>query len=142
MKGRIHTYYLISLLLISTSCSDLLEPEPIDLLTDDIVLNEAKDVPNVEIGLYSAFRPIIPSVVIAGDCTADMLQFRGTFSQYRELGTKTITSANGSAAALWGSIYNTIYIANFIIERLPAIPGVKTADRDRVMGTAYLLRGY
>ncbi len=142
MKSRIYTYYLISLFLISTSCSTLLEPEPIDLLTDDIVLNEAKDVPNVEIGLYSAFRPIIPSTVIAGDCTADMLQFRGTFSQYRELGTKTITSANASIAALWGSIYNTIYIANFIIEKLPTVPGVKSVDRERVMGTAHFLRGY
>jgi starch-binding outer membrane protein, SusD/RagB family len=142
MKSRIHIFYLVSLLLvISTSC-DLLDPEPIDLLTDDIVLNEPKDVPNVEIGLYSAFRPIIPAAVIAGDCTADMLQFRGTFSQYRELGTKQITSANASVTALWGSIYNTIYIANFIIEKLPTVPGVTSTDRNRVMGTAHFLRGY
>src|SRR6478609_7787748 len=143
MKRRIHPFYFIVLfLLISSSCSDLLKPEPIDLVTDAVVLNEANDVPSVEMGLYSAFRAIIPAAVIAGDATADMLQFRGTFSQYRELGTKTITSANGSVVALWASIYNTIYIANFIIERLPAITGVKTVDRDRVMGTAHLLRGY
>ncbi|MBL7858361.1 MAG: RagB/SusD family nutrient uptake outer membrane protein [Cyclobacteriaceae bacterium] len=129
-------------LLILSSCSDLLEPEPIDLLTDDVVLNEAKDVPNVEIGLYAAFRPIIPSTVIAGDCTSDMLINNGTFTQYRELGTKQITSANASVAALWGSIYNTIYIANFIIERLPLVPGVTTAQRNKVMGTAHFLRGY
>ncbi|MBN8575447.1 MAG: RagB/SusD family nutrient uptake outer membrane protein [Cytophagales bacterium] len=124
------------------SCNNLLEPEPIDLLTDEIVLNEPNDVPLVEIGLYNAFRPIIPSMVIAGDFTADMLQHNGTFSQYRELGTKQITSANASVSALWGYIYNTVYIANFIIERLPAVPGVRTTDRDRVMGTAYFLRGY
>jgi starch-binding outer membrane protein, SusD/RagB family len=133
--------FLISVLLIS-SCTDLLEPKPIDLLTDEIVLNEAKDVPNVEIGLYSAFRPIIPSAVIAGDFTADMLIHNGTFSNFRELGTKQITSANGSVAALWGSIYNTVYLANFIIEKLPAVAGVRTVDRDRVMGTAHFLRGY
>jgi starch-binding outer membrane protein, SusD/RagB family len=142
MKSRIHTYYLISLFMISSSCSNLLEPEPIDLLVDDIVLNQASDVPNVEIGLYSAFRSIIPATVIAGDCTADMLQFRGTFSQYRELGTKQITSANASAVELWGNIYNTVYIANFILEKLPSVPGVKSLDHDRVMGTAHLLRGY
>lgn len=143
MKMRAQPLYFILLfLLVSTSCSDLLKPEPIDLVTDAVVLNEANDVPNVEMGLYSAFRAIIPATVIAGDATADMLQFRGTFSQYRELGTKTITSANGSVVALWGSIYNTIYIANFIIERLPTISGVKSADRNRVMATAHLLRGY
>jgi starch-binding outer membrane protein, SusD/RagB family len=143
MKRRIRQFYFAVLfLLVSTSCSDLLKPEPIDLVTDAVVLNEPNDVPNAEIGLYSAFRDIIPATIIAGDATADMLQFRGTFSQYRELGTKTITSANGSVVALWGSIYNTIYIANFIIERLPNIDGVKSADRNRVMATAHFLRGY
>lgn len=124
------------------SCDNILEPEPIDLLTNDIVLNEPRDVPNVEIGLYSAFRNITPNVVISGDFTADMLIHNGTFSQYRELGTKQISSANASAAGLWGAIYNTVYIANFILERLPTVPGVTTADRNRVMGTAHFLRGY
>lgn len=137
-------YLAVSIMLALTvsSCSDLLEPQPIDLLTDATVLNEPKDVPNVEIGLYSAFRNIIPSAVIAGDCTADMLLFNGTFSQYRELGTKQITSANASALSLWGSIYNTVYIANFILERLPAVQGVPAAQRDRVLATAHFLRGY
>lgn len=134
----------ITILLITglTACNNVLEPEPVDLLTNDIVLNEPRDVPNVEIGLYSAFRNIIPATVIAGDFTADMLIHNGTFSQYRELGTKQISSANASVAALWGYIYNTIYIANFIIERLPQVPGVTSAQRNQVMGTAYFLRGY
>ncbi|MBL7865020.1 MAG: RagB/SusD family nutrient uptake outer membrane protein [Cyclobacteriaceae bacterium] len=138
---RIYTI-LLSVGLVAGSCTNLLDPNPVDLLTDDVVLNEAKDVPNVEIGLYSAFRPIIPSVVIAGDATSDMLIHNGTFSQFRELGNKQITSANASVTALWGSIYNTIYIANFILERLPTVEGVPTATRDRVMGSAHFLRGY
>lgn len=113
-----------------------------DTLTNDIVLNEPRDVANVEIGLYNAFRVIIPASVIAGDFTADMLVHNGTFSQYRELGTKQITSANASVATLWGAIYNTVYVANFIIERLPGVPGVPTAQRESVLATAHFLRGY
>jgi starch-binding outer membrane protein, SusD/RagB family len=139
---RVIKHIPILIFFLTTSCTDLLEPKPIDLLTDDVVLNEPKDVPNVEIGLYSAFRPIIPAAVIAGDATADMLIHNGTFTQYRELGTKQITSANASVAALWGSIYNTVYLANFIIERLPKVSGVTAAQRDRVIGTAHFLRGY
>ncbi len=142
MRNIKYSYCFIILILVCGTSCDLLNPKPIDILTDDVVLNEANDVPAVEIGLYSAFRPIIPAVVIAGDATADMLQFRGTFTQYRELGTKQITSANGSATALWASLYNAIYIANFIIEKLPTVPGVKSADRDRVLATAHFLRGY
>lgn len=133
---------MLTMCLIVGSCQEVLEPEPIDLLTNDTVLNEAKDVPNVEIGLYSAFRSIIPSMVIAGDATADMLSHNGTFTQYRELGNKQITSANASVTALWGSIYNTIYIANFILERLPGLPGVTASIRNRVLATAHFLRGY
>jgi hypothetical protein len=106
------------------------------------VLNEPKDVGNVEVGLYSAFRNIIPATVISGDFTADMLIHNGTFSQYRELGTKQISSANASVAALWGYIYNTVYIANFILERLPEVEGVPTSQRAQVMGTAHFLRGF
>lgn len=133
---------IVFFLLLIQGCEEVLEPEPIDLLTDEIVLNEVKDVPNVEIGLYNAFRVIIPATVIAGDFTADMLIHNGTFTQYRELSTKQITSANSSVSTLWGSIYNTIYIANFILERLPDVPGVRSAERDRVLATAHFLRGY
>ena len=136
------TVILWSAALDFSSCENVLEPEPIDLLTNDIVLNEPSDVGNVEIGLYSAFRNIAPATVIAGDFTADMLIHNGTFSQYRELGTKQISSANASVAALWGAIYNTVYIANFILERLPEVEGVPTAQRNQVMGTAHFLRGY
>jgi hypothetical protein len=136
------TIILGTILMVAGSCDDVLNPEPIDLLTNDIVLNEPRDVGNVEIGLYSAFRNIAPATVIAGDCTADMLIHNGTFSQYRELGTKQISSANASVAALWGAIYNTVYIANFILERLPEVEGVPTGQRNQVMGTAHFLRGY
>src|SRR5689334_1568248 len=142
MKASMKYSWMLILALLLGACDNVLEPEPVDLLTNDIVLNEPNDVADVEIGLYSAFRNIIPNVVIAGDFTADMLIHNGTFSQYRELGTKQISSANASVASLWGSIYNTVYIANFIIERLPEVPGVSSAERNRVMGTAYFLRGY
>ncbi len=135
--------FMCMIIVICCSCDNVLEPDPIDLLTNDIVLNEPRDVGNVEIGLYSAFRSIAPGTVIAGDFTADMLSHNGTFSQYRELGTKEISSANASVAALWEVIYNTVYIANFILERLPEVEeGAPTSWRNQVMGTAHFLRGY
>jgi len=142
MKKVKNLLFIFMFLLGISSCQDLLTPQPVDLLTDDLVLNEPKDVPNVEIGLYSALRNIVPSTVIAGDLTADMLVHNGTFSQYRELGLKQITSANASASTLWSSIYGTIYIANFILEKLPGITGVSTAERQRVTAVAHFIRGY
>src|SRR5205085_1721235 len=79
--------------------------------------------------------------IIAGDLTADNLIHRGTFSQYRELGNKKITSANASVAAMWSSLYATIYVANFMLERIPEIPAVPTQQRQRAIATARYIRG-
>jgi len=136
-------FALILILIIQgVGCTYYLEPEPVDLLVNDLALNEASDVASVEIGLYNAFRSIAAPKVIAGDMTADMLNHIGTFNQYREFSTKQITSSNASANALWGSIYRTIYVANFILERLPSVPGVTEAERNEVTATAHFLRGY
>lgn len=119
----------------------MLDPAPIDQLVNDIVLNEPKDIEAVEIGLYQAFRETMPDIIVAADLTADNLIHNGTFSQYRELGVKKITSANLAVSSLWGHIYQTIYIANFLLERIPEIQGVTSSVRTRSMSTAHFLRG-
>jgi hypothetical protein len=123
------------------ACDEILEPEPVDVVVNDVVLNEPKDIAIVQIGLYSTFRDMTNNIIIAGDLTADNLIHLGTFSQYRELGTKNITSANLSVAELWGDIYATIYIANFMLERIPEIPGVTTSVREQALATARFIRG-
>jgi hypothetical protein len=126
---------------VLASCEQALNPKPIDLIVNDVVLNEPKDVAAVEIGLYRDFRLTRSSAVFAGDLTADHLIHRGTFAQYRELAVKQITTGNATVSEMWATIYGTVYIANFIIERLPEVPGVSTAVRSRTMATAYFLRG-
>jgi hypothetical protein len=122
-------------------CQDILDPKPIDQLVNDIVLNEPKDIQAVEIGLYRAFRFSRASVILAGDLTADHFIHIGTFAQYRELGVKLITSGNATVNEMWASIYATIYIANFMLERIPEIPGVTNAVRQKSMATAHFMRG-
>src|SRR6188768_2482068 len=131
MRTIRYTILTVALTLLATACETILEPQPVDKLTDDLVLNEPADVEQIEIGLYAAFRNITPAIVMSGDFTADMLLHNGTFTQYRELGIKQITSANATAASLWGAIYNTVYIANFIFEKLPQVAGVPTAQRNK-----------
>ncbi|HEV7348033.1 RagB/SusD family nutrient uptake outer membrane protein [Telluribacter sp.] len=130
------------LLFPATSCREILEPEPVDLLVDEFVLNEPADVQPVRLGLYNAFRGMGSPIIIAGDFTADFIQHNGTFTVYNELGNKQITSANAAAAALWGAIYNTVYMANFIEERLGSVAGVPEATRKLVLAEARFLRGF
>ncbi|GAB2602076.1 RagB/SusD family nutrient uptake outer membrane protein [Spirosoma areae] len=135
--------YSIGILLISlASCKQVLEPKPVTLLVDELVLNEPNDVEPVRIGLYSAFRGMASTNIIAGDFTADYIQANGTFTDNIEFGTKRITATNGAVRDLWGGMYRTVYVANFILERLPLISSVSEATRKRVTAEARFLRGW
>lgn len=132
--------FFISLLSLA-SCQEVLEPTPYDIRIDDLTLRRAADVPLVRVGLYSAFRGMTSSMVIAGDFTADHIKHNGTFASYQEFGTKQITSTNSDVGALWGGIYGTLYVANFILERLPDVTGVAEANRKQLTAEARFLRG-
>lgn len=125
-----------------TSCKEVLEPQPVDLLVDELVLNEPQDVEPVRIGAYNAFRAMASPIIIAGDFTADYIRHNGTFTDYRELGTKQITPANGAVEELWNRLYRTVYVANFILEQLPQVSGVTATTRSQVLAEARFLRGF
>jgi starch-binding outer membrane protein, SusD/RagB family len=135
-------YFIILLSVFTlTSCRDVLQPKPIDILADQFVLNEPADVETVRLGAYTAFRAMSSPKIMAGDFTADYIQANGTFTDYQELGNKQLTAANGVVESLWGGIFNTIYVCNFLIEGLPKVPGVREADLKRVTAEARFLRG-
>lgn len=139
---RFIRYSLLFVLSGLGACNEVLEPKPVDLLVDELVLNEAADVQPVRIGMYSALRGAASSIIIAGDFTSDYTQFNGTFTDYRELGTKQITAANGAVDELWRNLYRTIYVTNFMLENLPGVAGVPEATRKQVVAEARFLRGF
>ncbi|MBC3786137.1 RagB/SusD family nutrient uptake outer membrane protein [Spirosoma utsteinense] len=139
---RLIRYSLFFVLLGLSACNEVLEPKPVDLLVDELVLNEPNDVQPVRLGMYSSLRGAAAPIIIAGDFTADYIQFNGTFNDYRELGTKQITAANGAVEALWSNLYRTVYVANFMLETLPKVAGVPEATRKQVLAEARFLRGF
>ncbi len=132
----------LAFVLSLNSCREILEPPPVDLLVDELVLNSAADIEPVRLGLYNAFRSVAAPAIIAGDFTADFIQHNGTFAVYNELGNKQITATNAAAEALWQNIYNTVYVANFIEERIAEVPGVTEANRKRTLAEVRFIRGY
>ena len=140
--NRLIRYSLLLLLVSGIACQEVLEPKPVNLLVDELVLNEVADVQPVRLGMYSALRGAAAPIIIAGDFTADYIQFNGTFNDYRELGTKQITAANGAVDELWERLYRTIYVANFMLENLPKVTGVSEATRRQVTAEARFLRGF
>lgn len=140
MKIKIYISVLI-FSLVSISCNDLLNPTPVDLITDDQVLTDANSARVVLTSAYRGFANLGAPKIIAGDLTADNLIHNGTFTQYREISNKDLSASNGSASALWGVIYSISYIANFLYEGLPAIE-ISQSDFDQITATASFLRAY
>ncbi|MDJ1472091.1 RagB/SusD family nutrient uptake outer membrane protein [Xanthocytophaga flava] len=143
MRGSILYIFIIGLFICTLcGCEDVLNPKPNNILSAEIVLTSPDDVPQVRIGLYNALRSTAALSVVAGDLTADLVVHNGTFTVYNELSNKRIPSTNEAAAEFWRTIYNVVYITNFIEERLPGLAGVPTVEKNRLMAEARLLRGY
>ncbi len=123
-------------------CREILEPPPVDLLVDELVLTGPADIEPVRLGLYNALRSFGSTTIMAGDFTADYIQHNGTFTDYNELGNKNLTAANGAVAALWGGIYGAVYIANFIEENIGQVSKVTQDEKDVLLAEARFCRGY
>lgn len=133
---------LAVLLLAFGGCREVLEPPPVDLLVDDLVLLGPDDMEPVRIGLYNALRSFGSCTIFAADFTPDYIQNNGTFTDFNELGNKSITPANTLTRTLWGNIYSTIYIANFIEENIDGVARVSRAEKDRLLAEAKFCRAY
>lgn len=132
---------LLSILLIFSSCEDLLGPKPVALITDDQVITDASSARVVLTMAYRSLANLGAPKIVAGDLTADNLIHNGTFTQYREISNKDMSASNGSADALWGVIYRMSYIVSFLYEGLAAIE-IPESEYDELTGAASFLRAY
>lgn len=138
-----YKYYILIFFLSMTtfSCEDLLNPQPVNLITDDQVIT---DPGSARVVLTSAYRNLAnlgAPKIIAGDMTADNLIHNGTFTQYREISSKDMSASNGSASSLWGVIYSMSYVVSFIYEELPNID-IPESDFNEITAAASFLRAY
>ncbi len=139
-RTRIILALLLSLTVVS--CEGILEPKPVDRITNDQVLKDASSARTVLTGIYRNFASLSAPTIIAGDLTADLLIHNGTFVQYLEISDKEMSASNGSAGALWGVIYGVAFTSNFLLEGLPDLDNVSPALKEEFEATARFLRGY
>ena len=132
---------ILAFTFIGSACGDLLNPLPVDRITDDLVL---KDASSARVVLSSAYRDLAnlgAPRIIAGDLTSDNLIHNGTFIQYLEISNKDMSASNGSASALWGVIYSLTYVVNFLLEGMPALELSPSIEQE-FSAVARFLRGY
>lgn len=132
---------LFFLSITSIACDDLLNPKPVDLITDDQVLEDANSARVVLTSAYRDLANLGAPKIVAGDLTADNLIHNGTFTQYREISNKDMSASNGSSSALWGVIYSMSYVTSFLYEGLEQID-IPESEYNEITAAASFLRAY
>ncbi|MFD2247041.1 RagB/SusD family nutrient uptake outer membrane protein [Pontibacter ruber] len=143
LKNKILTIILLALL-GTTACDDLLDVEPQQGVSAEDAIKTADDLESAVIGMYSILggsELYGTDLVLAPELLGaeENLRWRGTFQNYRELETKSMTENNSLASSTWIAAYNAINQANIILSNLDVAEDEE--QRNRIEGEALFVRG-
>ena len=137
--------YIIFLLIAGigfSACTEELELEPAQSISENQALNSDGNVKAVLIGAYDALATgdlyggnvLRNSELLGGD---GEIQWVGTFNSPREIFNKNMIASNSDASEVWLDGFNTINIANNVLDALSV---VDAEDQPRVEGEALFIR--
>ncbi|AIZ64498.1 hypothetical protein PK28_13950 [Hymenobacter sp. DG25B] len=128
-----------------TSCDKQLDITPQQSVDAATALSTPQGVESAIIGAYA--RLDLPqsygtNLVLLPDLLGSdpgYLTWQGTFQSYREVTTKNMTSINVEADRTWNQNYQTINLANLVLEAAPVV--TDEAQRSLIEGEAHMIRG-
>ncbi|WP_263821323.1 RagB/SusD family nutrient uptake outer membrane protein [Salinibacter sp.] len=85
-------------------------------------------------GVYGGFQ------VMAGDFTADIANFDGSFTTWQQAAAFNVSSTHGPTENIWDDHYDVINRANLIIENVPNLEGADQSQIDDLVGQAKFVR--
>jgi hypothetical protein len=143
MRARnIYSALLTGLVLLS-SCESILEVEPANAVASKDAIKDRNSAISALRGMYSSLQAdgyYGQYMVVWPDLAADNLEHTGTFSTNNELDANHILATNATIAGIWGSIYNSISRANYILKYVPPLRDVTEEEKADMKGQAYFVR--
>ena len=103
-----------------TSCEDYIDKEPVDQISDALVIEDLESLDAAVLGMYSSMQAgsqygelqvFMPGIL------SDEMEFTGTFPTKADMAVNNLTAENGTMRGVFSSPYLTIFIANTILER-------------------------
>jgi len=134
---------LILLVLLSTSCTNMLQEEPISSLSSEIIFTNIRDANTAITGMYAGFVPYFATLTPVngwGECGTDIMQGNSA-DQAQKFQKYTYTSADADVLKVWSSLYSIINRANNIIYNVPKIEGTDN-EKNALIGEAMCVRAY
>src|SRR5690242_177311 len=135
---------IILLLAAAVACDRKLDLAPQNSVDAGEALTTPQDIESAVIGAYS-YLGAAPAYGGDFNLTAELLgsegyiRWLGSFSQYQDIATKTITPDNSVVTGMWNNAYQGVNVANNVL----AASGIITDDamKDQLDGEAYFVRG-
>ncbi|MCZ4245498.1 RagB/SusD family nutrient uptake outer membrane protein [Pedobacter punctiformis] len=144
MKNYKNILAAFLLVLSVSSCKKQLEIDPKQNIDANAALNTTADVQNALIGaytflatgdLYGTNLVFIPDIYASDD----YLNWRGSFSTYRNISSKAIISNNADVTRTWITAYSAINTANIVLSALNVVSDADT--KNVIEGKALFIRG-
>lgn len=128
----------ISILLIGTSCQELLEEEP-KSVTTEFFYNTREEIEAGVNAIYTPMRMNRAEHIVVLDSHTDWGYGRGSRANYNDFSGFNSSNIN-VAAARWRAFYQSIRNANLVIENAPGGSSISQDDIDRYIAEAKFLR--
>lgn len=132
-------YPLLLLLVISTSCDDFLNEQPISQTSDAQFWQNNNDAASGVAAIYDAMQLTYrQNHLLWGEMRSDNVTFTDRVSvSAEELITNTLTESNGAVLG-WANLYRIVGRSNLAIQKIPQIPNFNS----NLLGQAHILRAY
>jgi len=142
MKKTLYTA-LFMLTIVLHSCQGFLEIEPALEVSDQMAINNVKGAEAAIIGAYNKlssnnYQGVSYRFVV--NLLSDNLRWVGNSPSNREFDVHEIFTTNSRVEELWNRIYETINIANNIIEAVPKLSDGDLQKKNTIRGEAYFIR--
>ncbi|OAQ39232.1 hypothetical protein A5893_11235 [Pedobacter psychrophilus] len=145
---NINKYIVIGAAVVAlVSCKkDFLTQQPNDRITTDNFYQTEADAIAAVNAIYAPLTSLYNYMWQVGDIMSDDTDTGGggggDGASELELDNFTVNSFNANIGNYWGQCYQGIQRANIAIEKIPTIPTISDAVRNRSLGEAYFLRGF
>ncbi|MCH7408811.1 RagB/SusD family nutrient uptake outer membrane protein [Belliella sp. DSM 111904] len=138
---------IVTVMLSSSSCDSFLDLDPISDATSTNAYNTASDAEAALVGVYDSFQAeyYIWDNVIFSDVMSDNYYAGGDNPEVFAVDNLDIEPVNGRLFSNWSQLYNAIFKANVVLDKVPMIedPRIDLANRrEQILGEAAFMRAY
>lgn len=124
------------------SCSDILDTHPESTITVNSFWQSEEDALGGLYGMYNQFRVFADAnIVLLGEARSEIMGHGLANADYRiKYFENTLTETNADLD--WQQMYRIVNFSNLILNYVPGIDFVDTAEQDKILAQAYAMRAY